>query len=255
MEGKKIRMWIYPLKGGRGVEVEEAYATNRGFEGDRRWMLVDEQGCFLSQREFPQLAQCIVEKRREDFWVSFNGDSCSLPTREEGEKIEVRVWEDSFEALLVGIEESRFFSEILQKPVQLVYMNQEIQRRRRLRIPPGTMEVSFADGYPYLVLGTSSLAELEKRVGEPMVVERFRPNLLVETHVPHEEDTWKNLVISGVTFSMVKPCARCVVVGLDPKTGQKGKEPLATLSQYRKVEGGVMFGMNAIVLKEGWVRR
>jgi uncharacterized protein len=255
METRDFRMWIYPLKGARGVEVEEAFATQRGFEGDRRWMLIDGSGRFLSQREMPALTQCLVESKADGFGVRFGDNTCLLPLVKEGEKVLVSVWEDTFEALWAGKEASEFFSDMLGQPVRLVYMDRQVLRKRPLRIAPGTMEVSFADGYPYLILGTSSLSDLEARLGQPMEVERFRPNILLRTSVPYEEDGYGDLRLGEAAFRMVKPCARCQVVTLNPATGEKGKEPLRTLSKYRKGEQGVIFGMNAIALEEGWVRK
>jgi uncharacterized protein YcbX len=115
--------------------------------------------------------------------------------------------------------------------------------------------VSFADGFPYLVVSQGSLEQLSERVGEPMSAGRFRPNLVIGGCEPGAEDGWKRVRIGGAVFSLLKPCSRCEIVTINPDSGHAGKEPLATLAGYRKQGKKVLFGQNAVAQGRGRVRR
>ena len=245
---------VYPLKSARGVDVREATTTDRGFEHDRRFMVVDPRGRFLSQRELPGMARIETALERDTLVLAWKGlGRLQVPLRPtEGPRVPVEVWDDTCEAL--EIEGGTWLSEALGAPCRLVYMPEETLRPVDPDHATHGELVSFADGFPYLLLSQASLDELSERVGEGMSARRFRPNLVVEGCGPGEEDRWGTIQIGGIHFSLVKPCSRCPIVTVDPETGVFGKEPLAALASYRKQGRKVMFGQNLLARGEGVVR-
>lgn len=246
---------IYPLKSARGIEVSEAQVGDRGFEHDRRFMLVDERGGFLSQRQLPQMALLETEIQGELLVVRRAGQgSLQVPLRPgEGAAVSVQVWGDRCDAL--EIEGGGWFSEALGRLCRLVYMPEDAVRLVDPDYASHGEVVSFADGFPYLVVSQGSLEQLSERVGEPMSAGRFRPNLVIGGCEPGAEDGWKRVRIGGAVFSLLKPCSRCEIVTIDPDSGHAGKEPLATLAGYRKQGKKVLFGQNAVAQGRGRVRR
>jgi len=223
---------IYPIKGMKGVVLKEGNVLERGFANDRRYMLVDVDGQFVSQRTHPIIALFEVTLSEEVISVGFMADSYDFSNTTSGsELIEVQLFEHKLEATLVSKEADRWFSKMLKEPVQLVKMTTANQRVKKLIKGPPETEVSFADGYPYLILGTASLDELNKRL-----------------------DDWGDVEIGGVKMTVVKPCARCQVVTIDQQTATKSKEPLSTLSGYRTRDHKVFFGANAVSRSNGVIR-
>lgn len=245
---------VYPLKSARGVDVQEATTTDRGFEHDRRFMVVDPGGRFLSQRELPGMARIETALQQDLLELTWAGlGRLQLPLRPtKGQRVQVRVWGDTCEAL--EIEGGTWLSEALGTSCRLVYMPEETLRPVDPDHATHGEVVSFADGFPYLLLSQASLDELSERVGERMSARRFRPNLVVEGCGPGEEDRWESIQLGGIHFSLVKPCSRCPIVTVDPETGVFGKEPLAALASYRKQGRKVMFGQNLVARGEGVVR-
>lgn len=218
-------------------------------------MLVDDAGLFITQREAPELARTRVRDAGHGFVVSAEGHpELSLEFQPTGgERISVRVWDDLTEGS-VQPDGSRWFSELLERDVRLVFMPSEVERAVDPDYGSPDDVVGFADGFPLLVLSQASLDELSRRVGRPLEMRRFRPNLVVSGGEAHAEDEWRRLRVGEVRLRLVKPCSRCVITTLDPATGESGKEPLATLATYRKRDGKVYFGMNAIPDAEGEIR-
>ena len=221
--------------------------TERGPEFDRRYMLVDRSGTFVSQRELPRLCLVGTAFEAENIVVSAPGmPSLGLPRAlPDGERMAFRVW-DSAGTALRHAEGSRWFSELLGDEVSLVYMPDDERREvNPKRARPGDI-VSFADGYPFLLISEASLADLNARLSEPLEMRRFRPNLVISGAEPYAEDHFTTLRIGSVTFRAVKRCDRCSVTTVNPETSERGKEPLRTLAQYRLEDGKVWFGMNLI---------
>jgi uncharacterized protein YcbX len=234
----------FPIKSCRGVNVESAELVERGLAQDRRYMLVDESGRFITQREEHGLARVDVRVAHGGWLVSApESGSFFLPeTTEEGEPVVTEVWRSTVSALAVS-EGSRWFSLLLGRPVRLVYFPDDSERE--VEGEPGSL-VAFQDAYPFLIVSRESLDDLNRRLAEPLEMERFRPNLVVSGVTPYAEETWHRFRIGDVRFRMTRPCVRCVVTTLDPRTGDGGKEPLATLARYHTYEGKVSFGMNAV---------
>ncbi len=251
-------IFVYPIKACGGVTLEQADVVERGLAHDRRYMLVDRAGTFISQRTLPQLCRVSTALTERGIVVAAPARAqlelpLALASGGGVKPTEYRVWDSSGTALCHP-EGSRWFSELLNDDVSLVYMPESEQREvNPARARPGDI-VSFADGYPLLLICEASLEELNRRLDEPLPMRRFRPNLVISGCAPHAEDGFAQLSIGGVSFRGVKRCDRCVVTTIDPDTGEKGKEPLRTLAQYRLEDGHVWFGMNLIHDGSGTLR-
>ncbi len=238
---------VYPIKSCGGVELGRARVERRGLERDRRFMLVDEQGSFVTQREEGRLALTRLGVAEGVVRVTAEGQPPLALSAEPaaGERIRVRVWDDDTEGL-VQPEASAWFSRFLGRPVRLVHMPPDVRRPVDPGYGQAGDEVGFADGFPLLLISEASLEELARRLERPVEMRRFRPNLVVTGASPHAEDGWRRFRVGTLTFRAVKPCSRCLITTRDPDTGELGKEPLATLAGYRKQDGKVMFGVNVI---------
>lgn len=255
MDLRLASIHVHPVKSLGGFAVEEARLTDRGLQHDRRWMLVDEQGTFQTQRELAAMACLHCEALPDGFRVRDvrNGSTLELPwALSEGESQKVSVWSDALYALHGEARWDAWFSAALERPVRLVYMPDATKRRTDGRYAKGL--TSLSDGFPFLIVSKASLDDLNARLPSPIGMERFRPNLVVGGGTPFQEDTWTAIRIGEARFQLVKPCARCVVITTDQQSGERGKEPLRTLATYRSVRNKVMFGMNAVGDFSGVVR-
>jgi len=246
-------LYIYPIKSLRGIAVSSAAVTDRGLHLDRRWMLVDAAGRFMSQRQTPRMALVSVAVRDGFLGLEAPGmEPLQVPLEApEAEPVEVEVWRDRCEARTVGASFDRWFSRFLGQDCRLVQMPDESMRPvDPIYAAHPDDHVSFADGYPFLLISQGSLDDLNRRLVErgaaPVDMIRFRPNLVVEGAEPYAEDQWKRLRIGATEFRLVKPCSRCVIPTVDLATGEKGREPLATLTQYRRRDNKVFFGQNLV---------
>lgn len=243
------RLFVYPIKSLGGMELEAAEVEARGFRHDRRWMLVDEGGVFLSQRRLQRMALARAGIEGERLVVEAPGmPPLELPLRPEpgGGAVQVSVLGDEVEAVTCGGEADRWFARFLGAPCRLVHMPDETERAVDPRYAAAGDRVGFADGFPFLVLSEASLDDLNARLPEPVPVDRFRPSIVVGGCEPYAEDRWRRVIVGGVGFRVVKPCSRCAITTVDQESGEGGKEPLRTLATYRKAGGEVFFGQNAI---------
>lgn len=243
---------IYPVKSLGGISLNEAEVTDRGLKFDRRWLLVDGNGKFLTQREFPQMSliKVNIDKHTIHFSHKLKNElifSVPIETYND-EQNGVIIWNDAVNATYVSKEADMWFSDALEIKCRLVYMPDESKRFVDSKYAANNEIVSFADAYPFLVIGQSSLDDLNSRLNEKVLMNRFRPNFVFSGE-PFDEDRMKSFKLGDVTFYPVKPCARCVVTTVNQETGAKGKEPLATLASYRTQNNKVMFGQN--LLHEG----
>ena len=257
-------LYIYPIKSLGGISVPEAIVDEKGFRYDRRFMLVTPSGTFMTQRNNHHMAliEVAIERSGESgsilrVWHRTRPDNVfSMPLTispdAPNETIPVSIWDsENVPAVLVSPEADRWFSDALDKPCRLVFMPDSTRRtvdpaydRPVLQGRPSA--VSFADGYPYLLIGQASLDDLNQRLPQPVEMLRFRPNIVVRGSSPYDEDAWQQFRIGGMNFYGVKPCARCVLTTIDPATGQKGREPLYTLAQYRQWKHKILFGQNVL---------
>ncbi len=251
-------IYLYPIKSLGGISVQEALVEERGFRYDRRWMLVDKKGEFVTQRQHPQLALLQVSLAEMQLEVFSKGD----PSRRiafdldlvSNQELQVSIWGDLVLARVVSADVSRWFSDFLQIELDLVVMPESSHRKMDPRYAVHDESVSFADGMPYVMIGQSSLDELNQRLEVPVSMDRFRPNLVFAGGHAFEEDQFTRVKVGEVDFQVVKPCARCVLITVNQQTGETGKEPLATLAKYRTINNKVYFGQNAVALAHGIVR-
>lgn len=249
-------LYIYPVKSLGGFSLPAATLTDRGFEYDRRWMLIDDNGRFLSQREVPAMAflyatigeehLLVTDKRTADLIRIPYGPLPSGTTM-------VSVWDDNCMAQHVSDEADAWFSQRLGLSCRLVYMPDSTQRAVDKQYAHNNEVTSFSDGYPLLIIGQASLDDLNSKLTSPLPMNRFRPNIVFKGGLPFQEDDMKQFSIGDVHFFGVKPCARCVITTIDQETGIKAKEPLKTLSTYRAKNQKIYFGQNLLFNGSGTI--
>ena len=252
-------MYIYPIKSLGGISLQSAKVEERGLKYDRRWMLVDKNEMFLTQREHPQMTLLKVNVKDDWLEVSHKVKTISnlqLPISSEqiSGSIVVNVWNDVVIAKNVSHDADLWLSEALNLDCQLVFMDNDSDRYTDRKYVDEPHHVSFSDAYPFLIIGQESLNELNRRLKEPLPMNRFRPNFVFSGGEPFIEDTWKDFMIGKLKFRGVKSCSRCVIPTINPDTAEKGREPLETLSKFRKVGNKVMFGQNLVGYDEGVVK-
>jgi uncharacterized protein len=246
---------VFPVKSCCGIRLTEARVRARGFAHDRRWMVVDGGGEFLSQRGFPALARVRVALEDEGLRL----DAPAMPPLTvtpsgNGKRRMVRVWDDEVEAECAGAEAATWFSSFLDAPCELVRLGAAGSRPVDPRYGRPGEQTSFADGFPYLLASDASLEDLNRRLDRPVPMARFRPNIVVTGCPPFAEDSWSALTFGEVRFRVVKPCARCVVVNTDQLTGERDAEPLRTLASFRRHDKQVLFAQNLVAETEGTLR-
>ena len=251
-------IFIYPVKSLGGIRKEEGRVLQRGFQYDRRLMLVDQSGKFITQRVEHQLALLQTDLASNQIHISHKllphqTLTVDLPSGKDS-SILVKIWDDVTSAVHVSEEADEWFSNFLGKNCKLVFMPEMGKRPVDLKYSENNEQVSFADAFPYLLIGQGTLDELNSRLSIPVPMNRFRPNLVVSGAMPYEEDSWAEIKIGEIRFKVAKPCARCVLTTIDQDTGMKGTEPLKTLASYRTINNKVLFGQNLIALNEGILR-
>ncbi len=255
---------IYPVKSVRAVDLQQARVEPWGLAGDRRWLIVEDTGRFITQRTDPALARVVAE-------YAGPGDSLTVsaagyprlvvppPAEERGaDMLWVTVWSSKVRAAAAGARADAWFSDYLGRPVRLVYLDDPTRRQVDPEFGAPDDRVSFADGYPLLLTTTGSLDALGRwliAAGQPAVpMTRFRPNVVVTGSPPWAEDGWRRIRIAAVTFRVAKPCGRCVVTTTDQETGERGRQPLAMLGRRRRFGQNLVFGQNIIPEAPGTIR-
>ncbi|MCX7797203.1 MAG: MOSC domain-containing protein [Melioribacter sp.] len=251
-------IYVYPIKSLGGIRLEKSYVEKRGLQFDRRMMLIDNKNVFMTQRNHPKMAllKTMIIDNKIIVYNSINNQSIEINIDElkqieksnNSEKIDVIIWEDKIKALKVSKVIDEFFSETLKTSCSLVYMPDDSERivDPHKKYVSDRHLVSFADAYPFLIIGNASLNDLNEKLKEKVPMNRFRPNLVFRGGNAFDEDKWKIFKISDITFYVVKPCARCIITTINQDTAEKSDEPLKTLSSYRKVNNKVLFGQNLV---------
>lgn len=245
------QLWIYPLKGGAGIAVDAWPLDGFGLKYDRRWMVVDESGSFITQRTDASLGRLHQSVTGRELIVrSERAGEIRLPLEAvdtaAAERSRARVWLDDVDVIDCGSDAAAFISTHLERTARIVHMPDDSVRQVDPAYARAGDRVSFADGYPLLLIGAASLDDLNSRLIEPVEMSRFRPSIVVSGGAPFEEDTWRSIRVGSIVCDVVKPCGRCVVTTIDPVTGISGREPLRTLGGYRRWNGHVWFGQNVI---------
>ena len=246
-------IYIYPIKSTKGVQLPQAIVEEKGLKDDRRYMIVDMAGKFITGRTHPQLTQINVEFSKKGLFVSAPNQSSFYiqPAQFSTKNIPVEIWDDTVQAQHCSQECDQWFSTFLGESCQLVYFSEATSRCIKKR----ETQVSFADGYPLLLINQSSVDHLNTLLKKPVTALHFRPNLLIKGDSAYIEDTWARIKIGEVEFEVSKPCSRCIFTNVNPKTGKADLEqPLNTLAQFRFYDGDIDFGQNLIPLNEGVIR-
>ena len=244
---KVSELYIYPIKSMAGIKLNHAEVTDRGFKYDRRWMLIDENNRFISQREVARMALLKVVIEDNGLKVIFNETSIRIPFFiENKEIIKVEIWDDTCVAQLIDKNIDQWFSDVLDIKCRLVYMPDESLRTTDPRYAPEGAVTSLADAYPFLLIGQASLDDLNTRLDAAIPMDRFRPNIVITGSQPYQEDVIGRLTINGIDFFGVKLCARCNIPTIDQQTAKAGKEPSKTMARYRLKNNKIYFGQNLI---------
>ena len=250
------QLHVYPVKSLGGISLTQSDVCARGLRHDRRWMVVDPNARFLTQREYPRMA--LIRPGLTDDALTLDAPGMpTLPvpfTPPQANFLTVRVWRSVCEALPVGAEADGWLSKYLGTPARLVWMPDTTRRAVNPDYSQPGDVVSFADGYPFLLLGEASLEDLNARLAVPVPMDRFRPNFVVSGSPAYAEDGWARVQIGSVSFRAAKPCDRCGMTAIDQQTAARGTEPFHTLSGYRMVEKKVLFGQYLIAEGGGDVR-
>ena len=245
-------LYRFPLKSGKGETLNQVSLDKLGLDGDRRWMLVDEaSGRFLTQRAEAKMSQLSA------LWNASGGLTLSAQGRlpidialpaSDAELRGVTIWRDTLRVPDAGDAAGAWVSEFIGKPTRLVHVPLDRARTTQAGYGKDDDQVAFADGFPLLLIGQASLEDLSNKVGRPLEMLRFRPNLVIEGSEAYAEDSWKRVRIGDVEFRVVKSCSRCILTTIDPQTGERSedREPLASLQKYRAQEDGAMFGQNLV---------
>ena len=252
-------IWIYPIKSLGGIPLETGKVLGKGLLHDRRWMLITHDGEFMTQREHPQMA--LLQPYINDVVMTVNQKDnpatkikFQIDAPPSGKKIETKIWNDTVQVIEVDTKLSAWFSDQLSVSCKLVVFPEGHARPVDPNYKVNDEHVSLADAFPFLIIGQSSLNDLNTRLDQPVPMNRFRPNFVFTGGDPFEEDGWKNFSIGGVNFVGVKLCARCPIPTINQDTGVRGAEPLLTLSKFRKTDNKVLFGQNLVATNQGEVK-
>ncbi|PTR01238.1 hypothetical protein C8P68_101472 [Mucilaginibacter yixingensis] len=250
------QLFIYPVKSLGGIALNNALVTDRGLRYDRRWMLVDDNNRFLSQRELPQMALFKPALHKQGISVTYTPDQSSflIPFQPQTTTLDTfTVWDDSITGQYVSPAADEWFTQKLGVNCRLAYMPDDTQRQTDLKYAQPGMITSFADAYPFLLIGQASLDDLSNRVGHAIPANRFRPNIVFTGGESFAEDELAHFSINNIHFYGVKLCVRCPVPGIDQDTAERQKEPLKTLAGFRRRLNKVYFGQNLTHVGQGTI--
>jgi uncharacterized protein YcbX len=253
------QLYIYPIKSLGGIALDNVTVTTRGLQFDRRFMLVDDNNSFITQRRHSKMALFRTAIEGENLFVHHidNIDeelSVPLVPEPSADIAMVHIWDDCCEAQFVSDEADKWFSTKLDMSCRLVYMPESTLREVDTDYAINRDITSFTDGFQVLLIGESSLGDLNSRLEKPVPMNRFRPNIVMQGGVPFEEDTMEEFSINGIDFCGVKLCSRCMVPTIDQETGLSGREPSTTLATYRSYNNKLFFGQNVLCRGNGMVK-
>lgn len=251
-EYKLSDIYIYPIKSLGAVRLDNTKTTEKGLQYDRRWMLIDDDNKFITIRKYPEFLFFNLEVIEHGFRISYKGSDLEIPfSIASGDRVQCDIWNDQVEAIKGDVTWNQWFSENLGISCSLVYMPED--SIRKIKPVWGGTAVSFADGYPLLIVGKESLKDLNDQLQSPVEMARFRPNLVFEGGAPYEEFSWSEFMIGNVLLQGLKPCARCIVTTYNPSTGEKEREPLLTLSK-QKLNDKIVFGQHTKAMQMGEIK-
>ncbi|WP_246376286.1 MOSC domain-containing protein [Gluconacetobacter aggeris] len=250
-----VALHVHPVKSLGGIAVSAGLLGPCGLEDDRRWMVTDPDGAFLTQRQQARMALVTVARGTDGLVLAMEGHGAHAVARPpvDGTRRIVRVWKDSVPAVDAGDAAAAWLGAALGRPCRLVYLHDTGARPADPAFAPPGATVGFADGFAVLLASRASLDALNRDLPSPVPMDRFRPNLVLEGAAPWAEDGWRLLAVGEALLRVVKPCSRCIMTTIDQRTAESPdpREPLATLARTRRARGGVMFGQNAVVVRPG----
>ena len=247
---------IYPVKSLGAINLSHMQIDDFGPAGDRRFVVADARGRFVTQRDYPRMT--LIQIKQRDSAIEFSAAemptfSLALPNTESDDMEpkdvavkEIIIWRDSVMARDMGDAIAAWLSSFIGSDVRLYYMPDDSVRAIDPQYSRSGDRVSFTDGFPVLLIGVTSLDELNRALPEPIASLRFRPNIVVAGAEAYAEDKWKRVRIGDIEFDVVKPCSRCVIPSIDPATAQKQPIVAQTLARLRMRERMIYFGQNLI---------
>jgi len=247
---KITHLFVYPIKALKGISLSEATFSDKGFEYDRYWMVVDENGIAITQREIPKMALFEVSIRAKDIQVTYQNEAIHIPKikEEKGEVLSVKMFDND----LIGEKESDKINDWFSNKLgQKAFLVRPVSERPRYMKRHPEAKVAFPDSSQYLILGEAAMTNLNDQLEEELDINRFRPNIVFSGGNPHDEDHWETIQIGEAIFEKNKLCARCQVTTINQETGMISKEPLKTMASYRKKGNKVLFGTYFKLTKKG----
>jgi len=248
MSGIEVsQLIIYPVKS-MGHIIQHVSEVDRfGLHNDRRWMLVDNNGVYVTQRKYPRM--CLIHASFSNGQLVLQAPEMTfitVPEIRDERPVSVKVWDDQCTAHDCGEEVAQWLTAFMGIACRLVYFPEHENRLVDQNYAKPEEYTAFSDGFPILLISQASLDDLNGRLESPVPMTRFRPNLVVSGCKAFAEDEWKLIKIGDLLLRLVKPCSRCVIPSINTETGEKGVEPIKTLSQYRRRDNKIFFGQNLI---------
>ncbi|WP_395377688.1 MOSC domain-containing protein [Marinicella sp. W31] len=246
-------LFYYPVKSLAGIALQSAEIEALGIRYDRRWMVVDTSGRFVTQRQHPQMAliQVLLDNGHLKLSHALHG-AVMVPDPQEDQDVQVDIWDSSVTAWACHATVDTWLSEVLGISCRLVYFSETSERQIDTAFAQAGEQVAFADGFPLLVVNEATLEALNAELAMPVPVQRFRPNIVLKGAQSLQEHQWQTLTIGDCMIDLVKPCSRCVMTTVDHQRGiRTSNEPFATLQRFNNINGKAVFGMNALCRKSG----
>ena len=250
-------LYSYPVKSLRGHTQQRATVTAWGPDGDRRWMLVDELGQFVTQRQLPEMCRIGAVYRGDGVYLWHLSNprvDIHVSTASAQTPCNVTVWEDRCTALDAGDAAAAWLSHQLGRPLRLCFIPDSSHRQVSRQFAEDGDRLGFADGFPFLLCNEASLQHLSSALGRDLEMQRFRPNIVISGAPPFAEDRWRRILIAGVEFDLVKPCARCAIPTVNLADASREPDVFRVLKNHRQRDGEVFFGQNMIHRSQGQIQ-
>ena len=239
---------VYPLKSAAAIAIEQVALSPFGLQWDRRWLLIDEEGKFVTQRQYPSMALIQVQVIDDVLQVNAPNMPKLIAVPHQPYQVTASVWQDTVLALTVSEDADAWFSQFLGFAVRLVFFPDTSQRTVDQTWAGEGHQTAFSDGFPLLVISQATLDDISQRWGKGLDWRRFRPNMIVSgDFAPYSEDTWQTLTIGDTKLALVKPCSRCIIPSINPQTAAKDSGFNRMLNYRRQEDGKIYVGQNAII--------
>ena len=241
-------LYVYPVKSLAGIKLEQSQLSEFGLHNDRRWLIVDEDGLFMSQRTTPKMATIQTALKDNGLILSHQDKEIKVPkASNESRSMPVTVWSDNLNAQLLSQEVDEWLSKVLGKACHLVYMPKSAERQIDKDFSQDKQYFSFADAFPILLVSQASIDDLNQRLEKQVNINRFRPNIVVDGIAAFAEDLWSDFTINEIEYHMAKPCSRCIMPSINQANGiQDNVKLLSVLNKYRKFDKKIKFGVNIL---------